>query len=418
MDVARLYALDTITAIFNKKKYSNIEINHTLANKEMDQRSKGLYTQLVYGVLKNKILLDHYLKPYLKGKNLKEWVRHLLEMSIYQLVFLDRIPDYAITSDAVEICKRKDSLGTARLVNGVLRSFDTKHLNPLRPQDEYIKYSCNEWLLKQIKGQYKDDYEKIFEAFNNRNKNTARVNILKTTRDKIVSKNPNCMKSDFCKSAVIFKRGSIANSREYKNGLVSIQDEASQMVALYLNPLPSDRVLDVCAAPGGKTCHLAEIMHGNGLVIANDVHAHKMKLIEDNVNRLGLKNVKITNYDGKKLNKIYMPNDFDKILLDAPCSGWGAIKRKPEIKYFSSEEDIEEILQLQADLLAAITRILVVNGELVYSTCTLNKAENEVQIRKFLEKNPNFKLVSQKTILPYEHDTDGFYMAKLKKVAR
>lgn len=408
---ARKRALDTLNRIFSRKEYSNIVINQTIKKSNMSQKDKGLYTQIVYGVLKNKLLLDFYLKPYTQGKKLKDWMRHLLELSVYQMVFLDRIPKYAILNDAVEICKLED-YNASKMINAILRNFEVQE----EPTEEYIKYSIDEWLYKQIKGQYKDDYKEILESYQMVPKLSARVNLMKIKRDRLFK--DMYEPSKVTNTGVILKKGNIADTREYQKGLISVQDEASQLVARTLNPKKTDRVLDVCAAPGGKTTHMAEIMKNQGTIIANDIHEHKLDLIKQNAERLELTNIEYSNVDGTKLRKVHTRESFDKILLDAPCSGWGVIGRKPEIKFFQNQKAVDDIMEIQKALLDEVAPLLKVDGVLVYSTCTINRGENDVQVKRFLKDHPNFELERDNFILPYENHTDGFYIAKLKKVKR
>lgn len=408
---ARQKALDSINRIFSRKEYSNIVINHTLKNSNMNQKDKALYTQIVYGVLKNKMLLDYYLKPYTQGKKLKDWMRHLLELSIYQMLFLDRIPKYAILNDAVEIAKKTD-YNASKMINAILRNFEVQS----EPTEEHIKYSMDEWLFKQIKGQYKESYKEIMDSYMKNPKSSARVNALKTQRNKL--KKEFFLFSKVTNTGVIYQKGNIADSFEYKRGEITVQDEASQLVARTLNPKKTDRVLDVCAAPGGKTTHIAEIMKNQGEIIANDIHAHKIELIKQNAERLGLTNIEYTNYDGTKLRKVFTRESFDKVLLDAPCSGWGVIGRKPEIKYFQNQESVDAIMDVQKALLEEVAPLVKVDGVLVYSTCTINRGENDVQVKRFLKEHPNFELERDNFILPHENHTDGFYIAKMKKVKR
>jgi 16S rRNA (cytosine967-C5)-methyltransferase len=174
----------------------------------------------------------------------------------------------------------------------------------------------------------------------------------------------------------------------------------------------------MCAAPGGKATHLAEILNNTGEVVANDLHAHKCALIEESVKRLNLSNVTVSNHDALRLSKIHVRESFDHVLLDAPCTGWGVIGRKPEIKYFTNEQKQDDLIALQAELLKVATFLLKVGGRLVYSTCTLNKGENEVQIKRYLQANPNMECLEERTILPHTNDTDGFYIATLRKRQR
>ena len=216
------------------------------------------------------------------------------------------------------------------------------------------------------------------------------------------------------KDALYFKSGNIALSKEYKEGLLSIQDESSQCVALLLNPSSDDYVLDMCSAPGGKTTHLAQIMQNKGRIDAYDLYEHKIPLIENQCKRLGITNVFASAYDSTKLNEKYEPKTFDKILLDAPCSGLGVLSRKPEIKYNDSSS-MDEIIKIQEKLLENAYDLLKNGGNMVYSTCTINKKENEKQIQSFIKKHPDMIVLKERTILPFEYHSDGFYMCLLTK---
>lgn len=214
---------------------------------------------------------------------------------------------------------------------------------------------------------------------------------------------------------LILQQGNLAAHPWYLSGKLTIQDEASQRVALAVNPQPEERILDMCAAPGGKATHLAELMNNTGEVIANDIYPHKAQLIEQNVTRLGLTNVTITTEDAAQLAEKYPAESFDRILLDAPCTGWGVVARKPEIKYFTSAEKQDALIQIQMSLLDVASTLVKTGGILVYSTCTLNKGENEVQVKKFLTRHPAFQLLDESILLPHTYQTDGFYIATLRK---
>ena len=196
--------------------------------------------------------------------------------------------------------------------------------------------------------------------------------------------------------------------------MVTIQDESSQLVAPLLSPSEDDLVLDMCCAPGSKTTHLAALMNNKGKIIACDLFEHKIKLVKENLKRLNISNVELHAIDATTLKEKYLEGTFDKILLDAPCSGLGVMKRKPEIKYHDSSV-MDTIIPLQAKLLDNAYYLLKNNGKMVYSTCTINKKENEQMIKKFLEKYPDMKIVEERKILPFVYDSDGFYMCKLEK---
>ena len=213
---------------------------------------------------------------------------------------------------------------------------------------------------------------------------------------------------------LFYKRGNLAYTSYYKEGKVTIQDESSQLVARLLDPQKTDYVLDMCSAPGSKTTHLAALMENQGKIEAYDLYKHKVKLIEHNLKRLGVKNVHVQAGDSTKLIEHYPPETFDLILLDAPCSGFGVLKRKPEIKYHDSSV-MDGLIPLQALLLENAYNLLKNDGTMVYSTCTINKKENGMMIEHFIQKHPDMKVIEQRTILNYEYHTDGFYMCKMKK---
>lgn len=240
-----------------------------------------------------------------------------------------------------------------------------------------------------------------------------RVNTLKTTKEALL-KDKHFKAGNLADDALLYDAGNIANTRYFKEGLVTIQDESSQLVAPFLEPQETDLVLDMCCAPGSKTTHLAALMNNKGKIIAYDLFEHKIKLVQANLNRLGVKNVELHALDATLLKEHYPKGHFDKILLDAPCSGLGVMKRKPEIKYHDSSA-MDTIIPLQAKLLDNAYYLLKNNGRMVYSTCTINKKENEQMIKQFLAKYPDMKVIEEKKILPYVYDSDGFYICKLEK---
>ena len=211
---------------------------------------------------------------------------------------------------------------------------------------------------------------------------------------------------------MLLKEGNIAHTEVFKEGLVTIQDESSQMVARLLNPGEDDVVLDMCGAPGSKTTHLGTLMNNKGLIDVYDFYPHKAKLIEDNAKRLGLSNIHVHTGDSTDLS--LFDKQYTKILLDGPCSGLGVLSRKPEIKYHDSNA-MDEIILIQAKLLENAYSLCIKGGNIVYSTCTINKKENEKQIEKFIKKHPDMHVVGERTILPFEYHSDGFYMCLLEK---
>ena len=353
----------------------------------------------------------------LKEKRVKKKIRALLYMSLYQLIYLDKIPEYAIINEAVKIAK-KEGYQTSQFVNAVLRNFTRNERRSLEELDELEKISIMTshplWMVKMFNKQYGLEKTKmICEEDNMPPTRSGRVNRLKTTKEELLKES--CFEEGtLSQDALLYKRGNLAYTSYYKEGKVTIQDESSQLVARLLDPQKTDYVLDMCSAPGSKTTHLAALMENQGKIEAYDLYKHKVKLIEHNLKRLGVKNVHVQVGDSTKLIEHYPPETFDRILLDAPCSGFGVLKRKPEIKYHDSSV-MDGLIPLQALLLENAYNLLKNDGTMVYSTCTINKKENGMMIEHFIQKHPDMKVIEQRTILNYEYHTDGFYMCKMKK---
>ena len=409
--MVRLIAWNIIQQVFRQEVYSNIALSKALKHEQLSDVDQRLLTQLVYGVIQHQRQLDYFLRPMIEGKKITPGVRYLLFLSLYQMKYMDKIPMYAIVNEAVNIAKTMTPPQDP-FVNAILRNIKDND----EPMTESERLSVSDWLLKQLKGQYPSDYEAILQSYFKEPKRSARFNPQKTNIKELALQG--FQASTVSPVGVIYSLGNIANSDAFKRGYVTIQDEASQLVALQVAPKPGERVLDMCAAPGGKATHLAELLQGTGEVVANDIHAHKCALIEETVRRLSLTNVTISNHDALKLNKIHFRESFDHVLLDAPCTGWGVIGRKPEIKYFTNETKQDDLITLQAQLLEVASFLVKVGGRLVYSTCTLNKGENDVQVQRFLMSHPTFECLEEQTVLPHTNNTDGFYIATLRKRQR
>lgn len=392
--------------------YLNIALNELFNQKKFSKEDKDLITRIVYGTIQNEIYIEYQMKPYIK-KKLKPYDEMVVKMSFYQIIFLDKIPHYAIINEAVNIVKKKNKV-RSQVVNAILRNFIKNGVQEVakEPYLEYlsIQYSMPLWLVKMLSKQYKDDYVDIIKANLDIPNLTARINTLKGEVNI-----EGTTKGNLSEYALIFKHGNIAHTKEYQEGKITIQDESSQMVAPLLNPSMNSTVLDMCAAPGGKSAHLASIMNNTGIIHAFDLYEHKVKLINSNLERLGVTNVVARAYDSTRLDELFDHEYFDHILLDAPCSGFGVISRKPEIKYQPST-NMDEIIQIQAKLLEKAYILLKKGGTMVYSTCTLNKKENMLQIEKFLNSHKDMKLIKERTILPHEYHSDGFFMCKLEKI--
>lgn len=412
----RQFALDILLKYKQEQSYLNLSLHACFQNQHISREQKDFITRVVYGTVQNMLYLEYLLEPHLKTR-VKAYEKMLLLMSLYQHEFMDSIPDYAIVNEAVRLAKRKKGVRTAQFINAVLNhAFQNKRsLDELDEKEKLsIETSHPLWLVKMLSKQYGlEETKKICYANNEVPYKSARVNTLKISKQDLL-KDEMWSEGQLSPDCLYYKRGNIANTKAYQEGLVTIQDESSQMVARLLNPLSGEYVLDMCCAPGGKTSHLAALMKNQGRIDAYDLYEHKIPLVKEHMRRLGIDIVHVQAYDSTQLVHLYPVETFDKILLDAPCSGLGVLSRKPEIKYHDSHS-MDEIIQIQQKLLENAYSLLKNGGRIVYSTCTINKKENGKQIETFVRNHPDMKRIREVTILPYQYHSDGFYMCLLEK---
>mgnify|MGYP000956188743 CR=1 FL=1 len=436
-------ALDILEGIEKNQSYSNLMLNNAIKKNELEQKDIPLLTELTYGTIQRKITLDYFLAPFIaEKKKLEGWVRQLLRLTIYQMVYLDKIPDRAAIFEAVEIAKRRGHKGISGLVNGVLRSIQREGLpsfDEIANINERLAVMTSHplWLVNRWVAQFGYDATKEMCELNlTPPVMTGRVNGTRISREeclKLLEEEGFAVKaSESVPEAIICLKGNLANSAAFKMGLVTIQDESSMTVAHALGAAETERILDACAAPGGKSTHIAEKLNGTGSVISLDLHEHKVKLIRDNAQRLGLKNIQSEAFDSRKVQEHFAKESFDRILLDAPCSGLGVMRRKPDLKYTKNETDLLQLQEIQLTLLESVTPLLKKGGILVYSTCTIDQEENQNVIKAFLEKHPEFEYDltvkhrmpekirdfiegGEVQILPQYLNSDGFYIACLRK---
>ena len=414
-------SIKVLDEVINNKAFSNIVLDKALSNDNISQVDKNFITMLVHGVLQNYYLLDYKIKK-LNSKKIKRKVYLILLISIYQLDYMTKIPEYAVINEATSLTKKVEDNYASKFVNAMLRNYVSNKVeineNDFNNVSEYlsIKYSNPEFIIKMLIKQY--DLETTKKILDYTIKNAplnVRINSFKTSKEELLKHNE-YKEGSISKYGLIYK-GSNRNllNEHVKKGLVSIQDEAGQLIAPLLDLKETDYVLDMTAAPGSKTCHMGELLKNKGKIVAVDLYEHRLELLNKARTRLGLTNIITRAYDSTKLSEIYDKESFDKILLDAPCSGLGVIRRKMDIKYNVSPESIDELVSLQKTLLEEAYSLLKENGTLVYSTCTINKKENEKQIENFIKYHTDLEVVTQKTLLPYEYDTDGFYYCKMIK---
>ncbi len=436
-------ALELLETIDKNQAYSNLLLNKTIEKNEIDSIDVGLLTELTYGTIQRKMTLDYYLEPSLtSGKKIESWVRNLLRVTLYQMVYLDRIPDRAAIYEAVEIAKKRGHKGISGMVNGVLRNIQRKGLRDLAEIIDPIERlsvatSHPLWLINRWVNQLGFDRTKAMCELNlTAPLQTSRVNLTKISREECVARLENegyqVQSSTILPEAIKCLKGNLASSKAFKEGLFTIQDESSMLVAHALDINPNDVILDACAAPGGKSTHIAERLNDTGSVISLDLHEHKVKLINSSAKRLGLNNIQTKALDSKKVQEHYDQESFDKILVDAPCSGLGVIRRKPDMKYTKKAEDSTRLQEIQIELLNSVAPLLKKGGILVYSTCTIEKEENSVVINSFLDSHQEFSgdptmkermpeaiqpLISDYSlqIVPQDFGSDGFFIASLRK---
>ncbi len=427
----RLLAFETIQDIINDKAYSNIIINEVLSNNELSRADKSLFTELVYGTLKRKYTLDYLLKPFVQTK-LKGWVRQLLWMSIYQYAFLDKIPEHAIIHEAVEIAKYKGGPHNGNVVNGILRNMMRSELPDFTEITDdkkriAIEYSLPKWLVDHWVTHFGiEKTEEIAQSFLDKVSTTVRVNLTRITVDEAIRRltdDDYIVELDKEIDTCLHISGKpIIESRLFKDGLVSIQDKSSMFVGEVMSLTEGDKVLDACSAPGGKACHMAEILNGTGHVDATDIQEHKIDLIDFNIKKLRLSNISAFEHDAtEKYDKVY-----DKILVDAPCSGLGVLRHKPEIKYEQSQHSIQSLVEIQLEILNNVKDSVKPGGTIIYSTCTIEQMENENVIYTFLKANNDFEFdafehpitgekVKTMQVLPQDFNSDGFFITRIKR---
>lgn len=414
-------------------KFSNIALNEYFKENNLSKKERGFITELFYGVIRNKIFLDYEIDKRTTTIK-KDWIRNILRISMYQISFMNS-DDKGVIWEATELAKKKFSVPVGKFINGVLRSYQREWQEDVKELKEsgknYIYLSYPEWFYNKLVSEYGEEEGELFlQSLKKIPYISFRVNRLKYSCEEF-EKLLEEKKIDIIKkvdSVYYVDSGILLYSDEFRDGKIIVQDASSYLSARNLNPKPDESVLDTCSAPGGKTAVLGELMENRGELLALDIYPHKLKLIEENCHKCGVDIVRTVKMDARKLKE--QGKKFDKILVDAPCSGYGVLRKKPEAIYNKNSENVEELAKLQFEILESASQVLKADGELVYSTCTILKEENEENIKKFLEKYPNFETVelyipenvngSYDNVggftVDYKEDIlDGFYIVKLKK---
>ena len=435
MGTARNVALDALVACEKQGAWSDGYLKKAIKTAELDGRDAALATRLCFGVLQNRMLLDFYLSGLCATRleKLEAPIRNLLRLGAYQILYLDRVPDHAAVSEAVSLARRSSrNPRAAGLVNGVLRSLVRQKAALPEPPDPATRYSHPQWLVDEFTRRLgREEAEALLRADNGEPPTCAQVNTLKTTAGALAASLqaqgveaelhpwlPDCL--------LLRHTGSLEGLEEFQQGLFYIQDAAACLAVLAAAPQPGWRVLDACAAPGGKSFAAAIAMKNRGSITSCDIHPHKLRLIEAGYQRLGLDIIRANLLDGKE-RKAELLNSFDLVIADVPCSGLGIIRKKPDIRY-KDPNPLENLPKVQAAILDNVADYVRPGGVLLYATCTLLERENEDMVRAFLDRHSNFTVegfqlpghfedtvTGMLTCWPHRHGTDGFFFARLRR---
>ena len=417
MITAREAALLALNDILYNGKYSNIAVKEMFGKcRGMDKTEKAFFTNLVYGVISRHFTLEYVISQYsaIRLKKLARYVKIILELGFYQIIYLDKVPESAAVNECVKLSKRYCKKGSDRFINGVLRAF-LKNRCVIPDDDLAVKYSFSQEMTKMFLEQFGYEFsDQLMQALNTPPDIMLRPNTLKTDADKLSE----LLEADGIENTVtdygmVISDGfDIASNRLYKEGYFTPQDRGAYTASVVLAPKEGETIIDMCSAPGGKATHIAELMKDNGNILAFDIHEHKVSLINNSAKRLGFNSINAQVGDSSVYNS-ELNGIADRVLCDVPCSGWGIIRRKPDIKL--SHTDLCELYDIQKKILDNGAKYVKIGGCIVYSTCTVNKKENEEIISEFLSKNKNFEKTYEKTFYPNIDGCDGFYVCRLNK---
>lgn len=436
--MARLTAVKMLLKMEEDGAYSNILLDKVLSESTLNDRDKAFAAALFYGVTERRLTLDYVIKQQSKlpFEKLDKTAVMILRLGLYQLLYMSGVPESAAVNECVKLCKKLKVFSAQGFVNGMLRSFirNGKRISygGLEAAERLsVEYSCPEWLC----GKWLEEYGiegavRVLKASVGRPPVYARVNTLKTNTDDLLEalkkEKISAKKYAGLDNCIVLERtGDIEQSRAFREGLFHVQDISSQLCCLTLRPVVNETVFDMCAAPGGKSFTMAQLMGNNGSLYSFDLHDMRVGLIEDGARRLGIRIINARQGDASQFNA-QLPQ-ADRVLCDVPCSGLGVIRRKPEIKYKNPEE-FNDLPPIQLSILENASRYVKVGGTLVYSTCTLSRAENDEVADAFAKEHPEFTPIVQtvaysgaanshkRTYFPDENGGDGFFTASFRRI--
>jgi len=413
--IAREEAYHILTQVVVHKQYANL----LLKNCKGDPVDMPLITRIVYGTLQHYRYLEYQWSDLI-SKRPPEEIVVLINLSVYQRYMMDKIPPYAIINEAVSIAKKNLKGQYAGLVNAILRQVLTRHSRPIilenKAEQLAIETSHPVWLVHMWRKQLGDEVTEIICHKDNLTPPLfVRVNTLKSDINEVMETGLFTVSDESLGSLIADPK--VVKHDIFTSGKVIIQDENSQRVCEFAGVKPNEIVLDVCSAPGTKTVQLAAMMQNKGKILAVDIHPHRIKLVDQLVERSGATIISTLVADAANLPSELKQEMFDTVLIDAPCSGLGVLRRKPDIKMTIQPADLDGIQKLQEAILNESSACVKVGGQLIYATCTINKKENQLQVSNFLSTHPQFELIGQQQYLPHQSEGDGFYMAKLIRVS-
>ncbi|MBQ4559782.1 MAG: 16S rRNA (cytosine(967)-C(5))-methyltransferase RsmB [Tyzzerella sp.] len=445
--MTRELVLGVLLEVTRDGEYSHISLRNVLTKYQyLDKRDRAFITRVVEGTLEHMIEIDYIINQFSKVKisKMKPVIRCILRSAVYQLKYMDSVPNSAACNEAVKLAIKKGFSSLKGFVNGVLRSIE-RNLDAITYPDEAnvieylsIKYSMPEWILQKWLSEYdRETVETMLADFQTEKPTTIRVNRNVMSKEELTESLENqgvyAESHPYLKDAMwISSYDYLADLESFQKGAFHVQDISSMLVAHLANPNEGDNVIDVCAAPGGKSLHMAELLCGTGHVEARDLTDYKVNLIWDNIQRSGMQNIQAVRWDATILNEESVEK-ADIVVADLPCSGLGVLGKKTDLKYKMTEQTQRELVGLQRDILTKVKSYVKAGGTLLYSTCTVNEAENMGNVEWFLKENEEFELVSIKEdlceelrksvvqegclqLLPGVHKSDGFFIAKFKRV--
>lgn len=437
---ARELALHILGANARDKSYIDLAVKAGMSGSSLDRRDRALAARLCYGVVQNRMLLNHYIAQFstIRLKRIHPVVLDILRLGFYQLIFTDKIPASAAVNTTVELTKKSGNVRASGFVNALMRRASSEKLVPpegFTPEALSLKYSHPMWLVNYFINKIgAEETAELLSLNNTPAPTTARLNRLKADMDtlkaQLEKEHIGIRPHPFLDDCIFLDNtGDLEESAAFNEGLFTVQDAASQLCVLAADAKSSEFVIDACAAPGGKSFYLSQQMENQGTLFSCDIYDHKVDLIKDGAARLGVSNLTAMLQDAGEFNEKWNEK-ADLVLADLPCSGIGIIRKKPDIRY-KNEDEVSKLPELQLRLLENLCRYVKPEGRLVYSTCTLMNEENEGVISLFLEKNPDFYPETFRlpganaevrdgmiTLWPHIHGTDGFFICRMKRRSR